>query len=98
MSPRAGHLPNIYERTVLQMLRRVRELPAAELPSTSSQTIKKLLAKGWIEHGSSHRVFRITPTGEAALRAELPMDKGNRPAIQRARPLRLCPVTADRAK
>jgi len=88
MSPRASHLPNIYERTVLQMLRGPSELATAKLPSTSSHTIKKLLAKGWIEHGSSHRVCRITPTGEAALQAELPMNKGNRPAIQRVRPVR----------
>jgi hypothetical protein len=98
MSPRANHLPNIYERSVLQMLRGVSELPPANLPSTSPQTINKLLAKGWIEHGSSHRVCRITPSGEAALRAELPMDKGNRPAIERARSVRPCRVTADRAK
>jgi hypothetical protein len=75
MPPRASHLPNINERIVLQGLRGVGELAAAQLPSTSSQTIKKLLAKGWIEHGSSDRVYGITPTGEAALRAELPMDR-----------------------
>jgi hypothetical protein len=98
MPPRASHLPNIYERTVLQRLRGVSELAVAQLPSTSSQTIKNLLAKDWIEHGSSDRVYRMTPAGEAALRAALPMNKANRPATARARPLEPCPVPADRTK
>jgi hypothetical protein len=32
----------------------------------------RLLAKGWIGHGSSLRFYRITPAGEVALRAKLP--------------------------
>jgi hypothetical protein len=50
---------------------------------SSSATFVKLLAKGWIERGSSAQVCRITPTGGAALQAKLPMTKGNRPAIER---------------
>jgi len=49
----------------------------------SAATVAKMLDKGWIERGSSDRVFRITPAGEAAGRAELSLNKGNRPAIAR---------------
>jgi hypothetical protein len=82
MPPRASHLPNIYERSVLQKLSSNVEMPTANL--SSSATFVKLLAKGWIERGSSAQVYRITPTGSAALRAKLPMNKGIRPAIERS--------------
>jgi DNA-binding PadR family transcriptional regulator len=80
MPPRASHLPNHLERNGLQKLLGGRELPATKLHPTGAQTIKTMVAKGWIERGSSERVYRITPAGEAAVRAPLPMTKGNRPA------------------
>jgi len=80
MPPRAKHLPNIHERSVLQKLSKG-ALPVTELRSAA--TVAKMLDKGWIERGSSDRVFRITPAGEAAGRAELSLNKGNRPAIAR---------------
>jgi hypothetical protein len=78
MPPRASHLPNVFERTVLQKLT-TGEKPAADL--IRGVTAKKLLAKGWIEHGNSPQVYRITPAGEAALRAKLPVDKGSKAAL-----------------
>jgi hypothetical protein len=72
MPQRAGHLPTYLERSVLQ------KLTGGEIPATGLSpvtTVGKLFAKGWIEYGSSPRVYRITPTGEAALRAKLPMKK-----------------------
>jgi hypothetical protein len=78
MPPRASHLPNVFERTVLQKLT-AGEKPAADL--IRGVTVEKLLAKGWIDHGSSPRVYRITPAGEAALRAKLPLNKGSRAAL-----------------
>jgi hypothetical protein len=69
MPPRAGHLPTVFERKILQKLSRG-ELPATRLSPVA--TVRKLLAKGWIGHGSSLRVYRIMPAGEVALRAKLP--------------------------
>ena len=81
MPARANHLPTHLERSGLQKLIGIPELPAAKLHPVGGRTIKTLLAKGWIEHGSSDRVYRITPAGKAAMREALPMNKGNRPAI-----------------
>ena len=71
MPARPSHLPTHIERSALQALLGGRELTAAGL-TRGRATIKTMLGKGWIEHGSSHRVYRITPTGVAALRAPLP--------------------------
>ena len=73
MPLRASHLPSYRERCGLQQLLGGRELTAADLHPANSNTIKNMLAKGWIESGSSDSNFRITLAGEAALRAELPM-------------------------
>jgi len=81
MPPRASHLPNIDERSFLQKLSHNAEMPASNLGS--SAIFVKFMVKGWIEAGSSAHVCRITPTGEAAMRAEFPMNKENRPAIER---------------
>jgi hypothetical protein len=69
MPPRARHLPTVFKRKILQKLSRG-ELPATRLSPVA--TVGKLLAKGWINRGSSLRVYQITPAGEAALRAKLP--------------------------
>jgi hypothetical protein len=44
-------------------------MPGAKL--ASSQTVKKLLAKGSIERASSNRNCVITSAGEAALKAKI---------------------------
>ena len=72
MPIRSSHLPTHLERIVLQKLL-AGESPSAKLsPTTRSRLIEKLVAKGWIEHGSAARIYRITPAGEAAMRAKLP--------------------------
>ena len=73
MPARASHLPTYRERCGLQQLLGGRELTATELHPANSNTIKIMLAKGWIKSGSSDFNFRITLAGEVALRAELPM-------------------------
>jgi hypothetical protein len=75
MPPRASHLPTYLERSILQKLSRG-EIPATGLSPVA--TVGKMLTKGWIEHGSSPRVYRITPAGEAALRAKLPLREAER--------------------
>ena len=54
------------------------ELPAHELAIVM---VTKMVAKGWVECVGSKEVLRITAAGEAALKAELPMSKGNKPVI-----------------
>lgn len=77
MAARASHLPTHRERTLMQQMRALGELPVHE---AASPTIAKLVAKGWIERAGL-KAFRVTPAGEAAQRVQLPMSKGNRPAV-----------------
>jgi hypothetical protein len=73
MPPRAEHLPTYPERAILQKLRTGVEVAARNLDATGkSQTIPRLVAKGWIERGYSRGYYRITPKGQAALRAQIP--------------------------
>jgi hypothetical protein len=73
MPARASHLPSHVERRALQELRSRGELSARNLLPTGQQSILKMMAKGWVENGGSAGTYRITPAGEAALRAQLPM-------------------------
>jgi hypothetical protein len=73
MPARAKHLPNHFERTILQKLRTRDELSARNLEPTGHGIILKLMAKGWIERGTSSGHYRITPAGDAALRTPLPI-------------------------
>ncbi len=68
MPPRAGHLPNVYERNALQELK-IGELPRPRIGTAA--IVAKLLAKGWIEHGTAARTYRITSAGIEALRTPL---------------------------
>jgi hypothetical protein len=79
MPAREKHLPTHLERTALQALRAGSELSARELEPTTRRTILKLMAKGWIERGSSSRLYRITPVGEDALRIQLPLRGSTNP-------------------
>jgi hypothetical protein len=74
MPARASHLPSYIERRALQELRLWGELSARNLLPTGQQSVLKMLAKGWIERGSTG-TYRITPAGDAALRAQLPIDR-----------------------
>ena len=53
-------------------LRARTELTARELEPTGQQTIQKMMAKGWLEHGVKPSTYRITAAGDEALRAPLP--------------------------
>jgi hypothetical protein len=68
MPARDSHLPNVYERNALQELK-IGELPGRRIGTAS--LIAKLLAKGWIEHGTAARTYRITSAGIEALRTPL---------------------------
>ena len=56
-------------------------LVTGELSTTklaAHRTLKRMLDKGWIECGISSSTYRITPTGNAALKAKLPSDYNRR--------------------
>lgn len=76
MPARAPHLPHYIERTALQKLRAYADLPATHLLPAGQKTLANMVQKGWIEStpGSMAR-YRITPEGETALRAEIPMPR-----------------------
>ncbi|WP_146690620.1 hypothetical protein [Bradyrhizobium canariense] len=57
----------------MQKLRTGGELSGKNLEPTSHRMILKMTAKGWVERGSASGRYRITPAGEAALRAQLPV-------------------------
>jgi hypothetical protein len=81
MPARQKNLPSYVERTALQRLHPGEELSARDLEPTTARTILKLLAKGWIELGSSSGRYRITPAGDAALSAPLPLYFGEAAAV-----------------
>ncbi|MCS3929239.1 hypothetical protein M2175_004270 [Bradyrhizobium elkanii] len=72
MPARASHLPTSSERDALQKLRAGRELTLRALEPTGQRTIVNMLAKGWIERGSTAGTHRITPAGLAALLIKIP--------------------------
>ena len=57
----------------MQLLRSRGELSLLQLHPTGPTTIAKMVEKTWVERVGSDR-YRITPEGEAALKAELPED------------------------
>jgi hypothetical protein len=75
MPARASHLPSHIERRALLELRSRGELSARDLEPTGKRSILKMMEKGWVEGGGATRTYRITPAGEAALRAQLPMHR-----------------------
>ena len=79
MTPRDAHLPNHRERTAMLLLRTHGELPLLKLYPTGLSTITRMVEKAWVERVGSN-LYRITPAGEAALKAELPAHR------QKARP------------
>jgi hypothetical protein len=72
MPARAGQFPHHRERITLQKLKAQGELTAAELHPVGSTTLVKMINKGWVERAGS--VYRITETGLAAFKAQLPPD------------------------
>jgi hypothetical protein len=77
MPPRPSHLPHNLERTALQKLTGTPGLLGSQLHPAGPQTIASMLEKGWIEKseaGGSAR-YCITPAGQAALKAKIPVDR-----------------------
>jgi len=54
-------------------------LPLAKLHPAGKKTIAGMVAKGWIEQVEhADATFRVTPAGEAALKAKIPTDNFGR--------------------
>ena len=77
MPSRAQHLPRHRERTALLLLRAQGELPLKHLHPTGLSTITIMVEKAWVDRVKSD-TYRITPAGEAALKAQLPDDRKQR--------------------
>jgi hypothetical protein len=80
MPARPSHLPTTPERVTLQRMLGGRVLLISELDPAGKQTVRKLMTKGWI---ALHQMkpsmsFRITPAGEAAMKAKIPVDTPKR--------------------
>jgi hypothetical protein len=75
MPTRASHLPHYVERAALQKLRASPGLPAPYLMPAGPKTISKMTEKGWIAAQDGTSRYCITPAGEAALKAEIPMPR-----------------------
>ena len=70
MPARPSHLPHNLERNALQKLSGTDGLPLVKLHPTGKRTVAGMIAKGWIEKRvNGGETFRITPAGEAALKA-----------------------------
>jgi hypothetical protein len=77
MPARPPHIPHAIERSALQKLMGSQGLSKDRLHPAGKHTLAKMLAKGWIERRSELGGVRylITPDGEAALKAPIPMPR-----------------------
>jgi hypothetical protein len=84
MPARPSHIPHHLERTTLQKMNATHGLSSAQLHPAGQHTIARLIAKGWIEKqmDAGGVRYRITPAGEAALKAKIPTP----PRIRRREP------------
>ena len=75
MPARPSHLPHYLERTALQKINATRGLSLAQLYPASRWTIAGMIAKGWVKKqmgANRGERYRITPAGEATLKAKIP--------------------------
>jgi hypothetical protein len=78
MPARSGHVPHNLERSALQRMSATRGLPSTQMHPAGKGTIAGMLAKGWIKKQTAAGgglSYLITPAGEAALRAKIPLSK-----------------------
>jgi hypothetical protein len=75
MPPRPKHIPHNAERTVLQKMSHTRGLTFEKLQPVGRQTVAGMVAKGWIEKQLGGHTYCITPAGDAALKAVIPVKR-----------------------
>jgi len=74
MPPPPRRIPLANERTVLQKMSLTRGLPPEQLHA-SDRLLATMVAKGWIEKQPDGRTYCITPAGDEALRAIIPVKR-----------------------
>jgi hypothetical protein len=75
MPARPDHIPHAIERTALQKMSPARGLLPDKMHPAGRQTIAGMVAKGWIEKQPDGRTYCITPAGDEALRAVIPVKR-----------------------
>ena len=78
MPLRPSHLPHNLERCALQKLNAEQGQPSSKLHPAGKKTIAGMIAKGWIKEqivGDQGASCVITPEGEAALKAKIPLSR-----------------------
>jgi hypothetical protein len=78
MPLRPSHLPHNLERSTLQKMSAEQGLPSSKLHPAGKKTIAGMLTKGWIKEqmvGDEGASYIITPGGEAALKAKIPLSR-----------------------
>jgi hypothetical protein len=76
MPSRPSHLPHNLERSALQKMSADQGLPSSKLHPAGKNTIAGMVAKGWITKqivAGGGAKYLITPAGEAALKAKIPL-------------------------
>jgi hypothetical protein len=72
MPARSSNIPHNLERSALQKMSPVQGIQLTELHPAGKHTIAGMLAKGWIKQQTGAK-YLITPSGEAALKAKIPI-------------------------
>jgi predicted transcriptional regulator len=75
MPARPNHIPHATERTALQKMSLTRGLRPENMYPAGKQVIARMLAKGWIEKQPDGRTYCITPAGDEALKAIIPVKR-----------------------
>jgi hypothetical protein len=73
MPTRPSEFPTTFERSILQKIRTGKEIQFDE--PGSKPALVRVLKKGWAEEvqGSAPVAYRLTPAGEDALKALIPL-------------------------
>jgi hypothetical protein len=75
MPPRPKHIPHNIERTALQKMSLTRGLTIERLQPAGKRAVAGMVAKGWIEKQPDGQTYCITPAGDEALRAVIPVKR-----------------------
>ncbi len=75
MPARPSHILHATERTALQKMSLTRGLRPEQMHPAGRQVIAGMLAKGWIEKQPDGRSYCITPAGDEALKAIIPVKR-----------------------
>jgi predicted transcriptional regulator len=75
MPRRPSHIPHAIERTALQKMNPTRGISPENMYPAGKQIIAGMLAKGWIEKQPDDRTYCLTPAGDEALKAKIPVKR-----------------------